>query len=131
MLSFNEINDLGEVIETTWGKSSTKPGPRDGSMSIKASLEGDVLTIMYTVVCNIVTDHRASVRDQVKGHADQSIKATNEYLKNVKKGFKDLSGRALKTKKLGTDDQIELITMSAYNPRKTAYYRRYTKIKCE
>ena len=128
MLNFNEVNNLGQIIDTTWGKSSTPISP---SMSIKAFLEGDVMKITYTVVINLLADSPFAMRNTVSRYEDESIKVVNEVLKDIKSQFKELSGRALKTKELSSTDNVEMITFSAYSPKRTAYYRRFVNLQCE
>ena len=60
-----------------------------------------------------------------------SVKLIKDYIKEVKKRFKEISGRTLKTKELNTRDSVELITTSPYTPRKTGYYRRFTDFQVE
>jgi len=126
MLNFEENNVLGQILNDTYGKSSTAVSP---TMSIKGSLQGDILTLQYTTVVNLASER--NLRDQVRVFEDESIKITNEFMKNVKRQFKEGSGRSLSAKSLGTSDSVEMITSSPFTPRKTAYYRRFTNFKCE
>jgi hypothetical protein len=135
MLSFEEINVIGQITNSTWGNWSTKRNP---GISIKCSLssavpdEGpDILTLQYTTVVNLTSDSQRSMRDAVAIYEDESIRASNDYLKDMKKDFKEAMGRSLKLKEIDTYDSVELITMSPYSPKRTAYYRRYTKLQCE
>ena len=121
MLSSEEVNILGNIINTTFGKSSTPVSP---TVSIKSSLSGDTMLVKYTTVIYLASER--NLRDQVRRFEDESVKHINQYIKNCKKDFKDMSGRALKIKTLDTNDSVELITTSPHTPRKTAYYRRYT-----
>ena len=45
-------------------------------------------------------------------------------MNEVKKEFKKVAGSSLKIKKGDSTDEIELISMSSYSPKRTAYYRR-------
>lgn len=126
MFSTEEVNVLGQILDSTWGKSSTVSSP---TMSIKANLSGDTLSVSYVTVVHLASER--NLRDQVKVFEDESIKITNEFMKNLKKQFKEGVGRSLKAKSLGTSDSVEMITSSPFTPRKTAYYRRFTNFKCE
>ena len=126
MFSTEEVNVLGQILDSTWGKSSTISSP---TMSIKASLSGGTLSVSYVTVVHLASER--NLRDQVKVFEDESIKITNEFMKNLKKQFKEGSGRVLKAKSLGTSDSVEMITSSPFTPRKTAYYRRFTNFECE
>ena len=118
MMTFSDINILGNIVNTTFGKSSIV---KNNTISIKAGLSGEVLTLTYTTICNLPTD-RVSV-DMLKDEQKVAAKLLNEYVAKMKKEFRAQSKHALKMKKLHESDDIELISMSAYNPKRTAYYR--------
>ncbi len=126
MLNSQEINILGQILNTTYGESSTRRSP---TMSIKGQMSGACLTLTYTTLCHLASER--NMRDQVKVFEDQSVKLIKQFVSNMKKDFKDMSGRGLKLKELTSDDSVELITASAFSPRKTAYYRRFTTFRCE
>ena len=128
MLSSSEVNVLGQILNDTWGQS-TRGEFRTPTMCIKTTLQGDLLSCSYTTVVNLASER--NLRDQVKPFAEESIKLTGDYVKNLKKEFKDLAGRALKLKELNSTDNVELITTSPFTPRKTAYYRRFTRFQIE
>lgn len=128
MLTNSEVNNLGQVLNGTWGSSG--PGEfRTPTMSIRTSLQGDCLSCNYTTIIHLASDR--NLRDQVKKFEEESIKLTSDYMSLVRKEFKNLSGRALKVKELNTNDSIELITASPFTPRRTAYYRRFTSFKVD
>ena len=124
MLSMQEINVLGQLLNTTWGSTSTAASP---TCSIKATMQGDVIVFTYTTITNIVMG--INPRDQVREQERQSVEALNQHVKSIEKGFKEAAGRALKLKELGSDDSVEMISMSPHNPKRTAYYRRKTSFK--
>ena len=128
MLSLSEVNFLGQILNETWGQS-TRGDFRTPTMSIRTSLQGDNLTCTYTTIVHLASER--NLRDQVRVFEGESAKLTNDYIKEIKKEFKDAAGRTLKVKELSTNDSIELITSSPYTPRKTAYYRRYTNFQVE
>ena len=119
MLNSHEVNCLGQIIDTTFGRSSTVASP---TQSVKCSLAGDSLTVRYTTIIQLMSEQ--DKRDQVKRSEDESIKICDDYMKNLKKNFKESAGRSLKVKQLDTSDSVEIITTSPYNPKKMAYYRR-------
>jgi hypothetical protein len=128
MLSSSEVNVLGQILNDTWGQS-TRGDFRTPTMCIKSTLQGDILSCAYTTVVNLASER--NLRDQVKPFAEESVKLTSDYIKNLKKEFKDLAGRALKLKEINSTDNVELITASPFTPRKTAYYRRFTRFHIE
>ena len=115
------IQILGQILDTTWGKSSTISSP---TMAIKGTLAGDTLTVSYTTIVHLASER--NLRDQVRKFEEESVQLTNDFCKKCKKEFKDTSSSALKLKQLTTNDSVELVTASPYTPRRTAYYRRFT-----
>jgi hypothetical protein len=98
-------------------------------MSIRTSLQGDCLSCVYTTIVHLASER--NLRDQVKVFEDESTKLIGDYIKELKKEFKNSSGRAIKLKELSSSDNVELITASPFTPRKTAYYRRFTRFRIE
>jgi len=131
MLNTSEVNVLGQILDDTWGQSSgsTMRDFRTPTMAIRTQLSGDTLTCTYTTIIHLASER--NLRDQCRVFEEESIKLIGDYVKELKKRFKDVSGRVLKTKESSTRDNIELITASPFTPRKTAYYRRFTSFKVE
>ena len=128
MFSSSEINALGQCLNDDWA-GSTLGNFRTPTMSIKSTLSGNILTCTYTTVVNLASER--NLRDQVKVFEEESIKLLKDYVKELKKKFKEITGRSLKAKDLGTRDSVELITASPFTPRKTAYYRRFSDFSLE
>ena len=124
MLTSQEVNILGQICDSTFGRSSTA---ESATSSFKTALSGDVLTVTYTTVVHLASDRH--LREQCGKFADASVDLTNDYMKNLRKEFSSNSGRSLTLKELRSDDSVEIITTSPYNPRKLAYYRRVTSFK--
>jgi len=128
MLNSSEVNILGQILNDTWGKS-TRGDFRTPTMCIRSSLQGDLLSCSYTTIVNLASER--NLRDQIKPFSEESIKLTKDFIKSLKKDFKEASGRTLKLKQINSTDNVELITASAFSPRKTGYYRRFTRFQCE
>tara|TARA_B100000700_G_scaffold321715_1_gene421577 strand:- start:7854 stop:8240 length:387 start_codon:yes stop_codon:yes gene_type:complete len=128
MLSVQDIHVLGQILNSTYGKSSTL----SPVASVKCSLYGsdpNRLCVDYTSIVTFASE--SSMRDQKKAFENESTQATNNKMKEVKKDFKEAAGRSLKTKQLTSEDSIEVINASPHSPRKTAYYRRKTLFEVE
>ena len=123
MLTSQEINTLGQICNSTWGYGG-ELNQKSPTESFKMTLQGDKMTCAYTTIVNLVNDR--NLRDQARRCEEESIKLTKDYVKNIKSEFKSIEGRALKAKEVNTSDSIEIITTSPYNPKRTAYYRRFT-----
>lgn len=118
-MTFEKVNILGQILDTTFGKSSTT---KSSTFSIKTTMSSDRINVTYTTIVNLVADR--VMRDQVKEEERVSEKLINDFIAEVKKEYKEVAGSALKLKKGDSTDEIELISMSPYNPKRTAYYRR-------
>lgn len=118
-MTFEKVNILGQILDTTFGKSSVTKSP---TFSIKTTMSSDRINVTYTTIVNLVADR--VMRDQVKEEERVSEKLINDFIAEVKKEYKQVAGATLKLKKGDSTDEIELISMSPYNPKRTAYYRR-------
>lgn len=116
-MTFNEINVLGQIVDTSYGRSSSP----DGTWSIKVKLAGDTMTMKYTTVVHFATER--GLGDQVQACVNEASQRIDAYLKEVKSAFKAAVGRTLKTTDNGGSDDVELIQSTARSPRKVAYYR--------
>lgn len=121
MLTFQEINFLGQAIDTSWGNSST---PLTTSMSVKMQIVGeDKLLAKYTAVVNFSS--QASLIAMKQNYAKEAQSVVEAVIKNVKEKYKELSGKTLKLKRdeEQSADDVEVIGTAVHNPKKTAYYR--------
>tara|TARA_A100000164_G_C21927299_1_gene783777 strand:+ start:1878 stop:2261 length:384 start_codon:yes stop_codon:yes gene_type:complete len=119
MLSIQKVNLLGNILDTTYGRSGTSAS---GTSSIKYSLAGDILTLKFTRIVHFAGEQ--SLRSQVDKYTDEAVDVLGKYLTEVKKIYKEVSGEALKLKDVRSDDDVEMVSMNNMSPRKVAYYRR-------
>jgi hypothetical protein len=98
-------------------------------MSIKASLQGSILTLLYTTIVHLPQGYHD--KNQIKRYEDESVKLCDDYMKNLRKLFRESAGRSLKVKQIDTSDSLQMINYSNYSPRKTFYYRRITVFDIE
>lgn len=124
-LTFEEINALGNVLDSTWGKSSTT---KDSMHSVKASLVSeDLLRVTYTTV---VTFNSALASHVALQRFDEDAKkVVRSYLSDVRSEYKKISGKSIKLVVESSTCDIEHLNMSPHNPKKMAYYRQVNIIK--
>ena len=116
-----DFNALGQVIDTSWGRSST---PHVASQSVKFKLDGQNLVATYGVVVNMGTEHeRVMMR---RRYAEESVDVIAAAIGNVKKNYKQITGASIKIQETTSRDSLEIMGMSPHNPRRTALYRRQT-----
>ena len=119
-MTFEQVNILGQLLDTSFGRSSATA--KNPTFSIKSTMAGDKIFVTFTTIVNLVTDK--VMRDQVKEEARVSEKYISDFMDQVKKDYKAAAGSSLKLVKGDSTDDIELISMSSYSPKRTAYYRR-------
>jgi len=109
-MNFEEYNILGNIVDDTF-----KARDKAGAFKIVAKIVSeDKLKVTCMTVVNLL-DRRHMQEESDKARS-QLEKACDGFMKDTKKEFKELAGRALKVKELGNDLSVELITMSAYSP---------------
>jgi Mrp family chromosome partitioning ATPase len=123
MLTSDQVNILGNILNTTFGKSSSKGGDR----SITGSLSGDTLVLKFLTIVQFASNQ--SLRDQTNEIEKESVKILADYVKSIKKDFKEAAGVALKLKDESSSDNVEVIAGSIHAQRKLAYYRRKHIVK--
>ena len=123
ILTFEESNILGNIINDTFGKSTT----RDAGYGIKTTLGGNILSLRYTTIVHFNSSE--GLLTQKKEYERQSNEMLNKKLAEIKSEFRELSGRAIKIKEVSKTDDVELVSASAYSERKIAYYRREFKFE--
>ena len=134
-LTSEEINCLGQAINTTFGESSydgmgssayvgiPKPNVSSVPFGASASLEGNVLIVKCVCVINLL-QNGVDMREQAQRYDNELNSLCSNYIKGVKDEFEKLAGRSLKSKNIKDEDSIELINYSAFSPKRTAYYRK-------
>ena len=131
-LNFEEVNVIGNIINDTYGKSSTtSPWPSkhgnysDSTTSTKASLQGDILCVTALSINNLGPHgHQHQVIQKVENELNQHI---NKYMTNLKKEFKkkENAGRELKTKEQKNKRTTDVQDINFYAETRQAYvYRR-------
>jgi hypothetical protein len=116
MLSFDQVNTLGNILNTTWGRGISD------TFSCKGEMSGENLMITYsTVIYYASTDGLNAQAGQLM---DESNARINDLVKKVKSEYKDEAGETLTLKELSNKDSYEMTQASSLNPRKVAVYRR-------
>jgi hypothetical protein len=121
MLSSNDVNILGNIFNTTYGKSSS------GTHGCKVTMQGSRLKVMYST-----TAYFASERDmhfqQARLSEESSVRVA-DLIKDAKSQFKEMSGKALKLEDVSDRDSLELVNASMNNPRRIFVYRRFVEFE--
>ena len=117
ILSFEEVNILGNILNHTFGKSSTK----DKGYSVVHSLQGNILVLKFNSIVHFNdTDGLTTQKKEEERISSQMI---DDKVRDIKSEFAELAERTLKVNKLKERDEVEPISMTS--ARKIAYYRRF------
>ena len=124
MISNKALNELNDLVNDTWGKSSG-----DGTRSLTCSMEHDKLLVKFQTVVHFASEQ--SLRQQVDRLVEESNELINQRVASIKKRYKEAAEAALKVEELDSNDSIEMISTSVHNPRKIAIYRRQCSLRVE
>lgn len=113
MLSKDEVNKLGDILNHTWGRSSN---------GITAKMHGDRLLLHFSTIVHFASE--GSLQQQMPNLVDESMQKLSTCLSDVKKQFKDVTGNALSVEEYSNRDSVELISATSNSPRRIAYYNR-------
>ncbi len=120
MLNLKEIRALAQATETTWGYSSS-----DRKMTSK--MNGEVLELQLTTIVHFASE--LALSQQLPAQRDYANEVFKSELKRIKEEFKSSTDRALVTKEISRDDNVELISATSNSPRKIAYFKAVVKLQ--
>ena len=106
MLTGPEVNILGNIIDTTWGKSSAlEEQPASRGLKWQFIGEGQIIGTCSFIIHLSSYGNMEREREAAKNEATTII---DNALKDIKSEFKEEAGRSLKTEEQHVDDSIEL-----------------------
>ncbi len=118
-MNFQDYNILGSILDDTFGSATDN----NGSFKCNGKItKENKLTVTCMVVVNLL--NRSEMQAEAKTAEDTLNKLCKEYIKRIKKEFKEQAGRALKTKQVSNDTSVELIQMSSYSPKGMSLVRQ-------
>ena len=135
MLSFEDVNAIGQLIDTSFGYSSTGEQRYQvpAGRSIKSNLSGetgkDQLIVKYVTVVTLNEPERGLMdpKNPIAREVErESIKLVSDYVSSLKKSFKEATEKSLVLKEVESQDSVELVSYNQYNPVRRVYYRRNT-----
>lgn len=121
-----DLDSLGQVLDTTWGRSST---PMTASMSVKMRIiDNEKIAVTFMTVVNFGSNREMiEVRRQYEAESSKIVK---QVISNVKSDYKKLTGSSLNLKEVGEPEYtIELTGTSPYNPNKTSLFKRHSVVE--
>jgi hypothetical protein len=122
-LSIDDLNILGSIINTTYGRDSASK--KASTYNTSAYLSGNTMVIKCITVVNLIdANNMMNEKRKCEKELDQVI---NHFVGKIKKDFKAEAGRSLKMKKNkdSEDTSVELAGYySPFSPKRTAYVKR-------
>jgi len=133
MLSSEDVNSIGQLIDTSFGYSSTgeKTFQVPAGRSIKCNLSGesgeDRLIVKFVTVItlheserNLLDPKNPAARDAER----ESAKIIKDYIDSLKKSYREVMDKSLKLKEVSSTDSVELVNYNIFSPVRKVYYRR-------
>jgi hypothetical protein len=122
-----DLSALGQAIDTTFGRSST---PKAHTYSVKMQLgNGPSIILHYRTIVNFIDSREyINLKRKSSTEGDDIIALV---LKKVKADYKELTGDSITLKQKSTSDEIEMLALNQYNPKKTAYYIKHATYSVE
>jgi 2,4-dienoyl-CoA reductase-like NADH-dependent reductase (Old Yellow Enzyme family) len=119
-MNFEETNILSTVVEDLYGAAFQS---YTGSIKCIMKITGED-RLMMTCMMVVNLGDRNQMQQAAKESENDLKKVGKDCLANVKKLFKEKSGRALKTKEVSCDSAVELMNYHAYSEKGTALVRQ-------
>tara|TARA_B100000029_G_C17556332_1_gene951794 strand:- start:1693 stop:2064 length:372 start_codon:yes stop_codon:yes gene_type:complete len=121
MLTFEQTNALGNILNTTWGKGNKS------TFQCKGIVQGENLVVTYSTMAYFASER--SMPSQMPRLIEESNHHINELMSKTRGEFKDLTGETLKLEEVSNTDNLEYTQGSMVNPRRVAVYRRRVVFK--
>ena len=118
MFTTDDYSYLEQVIDSTWGQSSTVMSP---TMSVKMQIIDDSHAIVRYVT--VITYHGVLHQEQIEAERVTAEETIDAYIKCTKKSFADLAGHGIKMKLNELDVSVEDIDLNPHRQIRTAYFR--------
>jgi hypothetical protein len=120
VLNLKEIRALAQATETSWGYSSK-------DRKVTSRLDGEVLELQMMSIVQFASEKALS--QQLQAQREYANDVFTEQLKRIKQEFEEATDRALVTKEIERDDDVELVSATSNSPRKIAYFRANIKLQ--
>ena len=116
MLTVKQANALGNIVNSSWGKSS------NNTYQCKVLMDGNHVKMMYSTMAYFASE--AAMSTQTRRLADESNDRIVEFVDAMKSQFKEKTGSGLKLEKVGDKDTLEMVNASSLSPRRVCVFRR-------
>ena len=118
-MTLDEINVLGNLFNTTYGRSGTNNSP---TCSITATLDGGNVIIKYVSVFSMI-DNQTN-RRLIEIERENCIKLVKSFKSEVSRAFKKQCGRPLKFNEVDLSDLVEPLEFRPQGVPSRAYFKQ-------
>ena len=129
MLNSKDINVLGNILNHTWGAGSSRHNRNDTNATITGNLQNDILNLRFLTVVYFAGE--SSLQSQMPNLTRESYERLGNYVDNIKKQFREKTGKTLTVKELSSKDDLEIIQATSNSLRRVAYYRRFVDLQVD
>lgn len=119
LMNFQDLNTLSTIIQDLYGDAYQSYA---GTTKCSMKIIDDSLIMTCLMIVNL--GDRNKMQLAAKESENDLKKISKSYFDNVKKLFKEKSGRALKTKEVSCDTTVELMNYHSYSEKGTALVRQ-------
>ena len=120
MLTNDQINVLGNIFETSWGKSSH-------DHSCTAKLEGNILRIQYSTIVYLASEK--SVQSQIPAVSHEASERIKNRIDSAKKEYKVALDETLSLKEVDNQEDVQYIQASYNSPRRVVMFRKHVDLE--
>jgi hypothetical protein len=118
MFTAEDYSYLEQVIDSTWGQSSTEASP---TMSVKMQVTGESTAVIK--YATVISFHGVLRQDRVEHEREIAEKTIDAYIKATRKAFLTLAGHAIKMKLVNLEPDVDVTDVNPHRQQHTAYFR--------
>lgn len=122
-MTLDEINVLGNIFNTTYGRSGTVSTP---TSSTTATMQGDTAIVKYVTQTRIMNGHEGRMLEQDEREKAEAV--LKKFVSDTCKVFKKYCGRDLTMKAESTTDYLDPVTFPTIDGRIGHGFFKMTKV---
>jgi len=109
-MTLDEINVLGNIFNTTYGRSSTAISP---TSSTTVTMQGDTAIVKFVTQMKMLGGSHD--RPLIQTEREKAEKILKKFVSDTEKAFKRQCGRDLKMKVANTSDYVDPVSFPSSN----------------
>ena len=122
-MTLDEINVLGNIFNTTYGRSGTSNSP---TSSVTTTMQGETAIVKYVTQTRIMSGHEGRLIEQDEREKAEIV--LKKFVSDTKNTFKKHCGRELTMKVENTTDYLDPVTFPTIDGRVGHGFFKMTKV---